>query len=189
VDSSSWVLIENCDIDCNDDDFCLKSGRDWTGVRVNRPTDTWSSGNVLRARAVACSRSERDLRRHYAMCSPPTFLLKAPATVFHIKSAHHPRRHRGRYPFQNVTLDSVGNAFMFTRTGTPPISYSTLPAGLQCRLDTRTLEKNYCHKVEPPKKGTPHFKDVMYPILPSPMPVKYSRAKAAHFIAVQFQFL
>jgi polygalacturonase len=39
VDSSSWVLIENCDIDCNDDDFCLKAGRDWDGLRVNRPTE------------------------------------------------------------------------------------------------------------------------------------------------------
>ena len=38
IDSSSWVLIQNCDIDCNDDDFCLKSGRDWDGLRVNRPT-------------------------------------------------------------------------------------------------------------------------------------------------------
>ena len=39
IDSSSWVLVENCDIDCNDDDFCLKAGRDWDGLRVNRPTE------------------------------------------------------------------------------------------------------------------------------------------------------
>ena len=39
IDSSSWVLIENCDIDCNDDNFCLKAGRDWDGLRVNRPTE------------------------------------------------------------------------------------------------------------------------------------------------------
>ena len=39
VDSSAWVLIENCDIDCNDDNFCLKAGRDWDGLRVNRATE------------------------------------------------------------------------------------------------------------------------------------------------------
>ena len=39
VDSSTWTLIENCDIDCNDDNFCLKAGRDWDGLRVNRPTE------------------------------------------------------------------------------------------------------------------------------------------------------
>ncbi|RZM20996.1 MAG: glycoside hydrolase family 28 protein, partial [Pedobacter sp.] len=33
IDSSTWTLIENCDIDCNDDNFCLKSGRDWDGLR------------------------------------------------------------------------------------------------------------------------------------------------------------
>src|SRR5258708_6448746 len=39
IDSSSWVLVQNCDIDCNDDDFCLKAGRDWDGLRVNLPTE------------------------------------------------------------------------------------------------------------------------------------------------------
>lgn len=39
IDSSSRILIENCDIDCNDDNFCFKSGRDADGLRVNRPTE------------------------------------------------------------------------------------------------------------------------------------------------------
>jgi polygalacturonase len=39
VDSSDWTLIQNCDIDCNDDNFCLKAGRDWDGLRVNKPTE------------------------------------------------------------------------------------------------------------------------------------------------------
>src|SRR5690606_4152999 len=38
IDSSEYILIENCDIDCNDDNFCLKAGRDADGQRVNRPT-------------------------------------------------------------------------------------------------------------------------------------------------------
>jgi hypothetical protein len=28
-----------CDIDNNDDDICLKAGRDYDGMRVNRPTE------------------------------------------------------------------------------------------------------------------------------------------------------
>lgn len=39
IDSSSDVLVQNCDIDCNDDNFCLKSGRDADGLRVNRPCE------------------------------------------------------------------------------------------------------------------------------------------------------
>ncbi|MBN1804333.1 MAG: glycoside hydrolase family 28 protein [Sedimentisphaerales bacterium] len=38
IDSSENVLVQNCDIDCNDDNFCLKAGRDSDGLRVNRPT-------------------------------------------------------------------------------------------------------------------------------------------------------
>lgn len=39
IDSSTRILIENCNIDCNDDDICLKAGRGADGVRVNRPTE------------------------------------------------------------------------------------------------------------------------------------------------------
>lgn len=38
IDSSNNVLVQHCDIDCNDDNFCLKAGRDSDGLRVNRPT-------------------------------------------------------------------------------------------------------------------------------------------------------
>jgi polygalacturonase len=39
IDSSTWVLVENSDIDCNDDNICLKAGRDWDGLRVNKPAE------------------------------------------------------------------------------------------------------------------------------------------------------
>ena len=39
IDSSRDVLVQNCDIDANDDNICLKAGRDADGLRVNRPTE------------------------------------------------------------------------------------------------------------------------------------------------------
>jgi polygalacturonase len=39
IDSSRSVRITRCDIDCNDDNICLKAGRDADGLRVNRPTE------------------------------------------------------------------------------------------------------------------------------------------------------
>ena len=39
IDSSRNVLITDCDIECDDDGICLKSGRDADGLRVNRPTE------------------------------------------------------------------------------------------------------------------------------------------------------
>lgn len=39
VESSSNVLIEYCQLDCQDDCYTMKSGRGWDGLRVNRPTE------------------------------------------------------------------------------------------------------------------------------------------------------
>ena len=39
IDSSNNVLVQRCDIDCNDDAICLKAGRDADGLRVNRPSE------------------------------------------------------------------------------------------------------------------------------------------------------
>lgn len=39
IDSSSNVLVENCYIDCNDDNLCIKAGRDADGLRVNRAAE------------------------------------------------------------------------------------------------------------------------------------------------------
>jgi polygalacturonase len=39
IDSTRNVLIEACDIECDDDAICLKAGRGADGLRVNRPTE------------------------------------------------------------------------------------------------------------------------------------------------------
>ncbi len=38
IDSCSYVLISDCDIDVNDDCIAIKSGKDEDGRRVNRPS-------------------------------------------------------------------------------------------------------------------------------------------------------
>lgn len=39
IESSRNVLVEYCTLDCQDDNICIKSGRGWDGLRVNRPTE------------------------------------------------------------------------------------------------------------------------------------------------------
>ena len=39
IDSSRKILVQNCYINCNDDNFCIKAGRDADGLRVNRPCE------------------------------------------------------------------------------------------------------------------------------------------------------
>jgi len=56
---------QNCDIDCNDDDFCLKAGRDADGLRVNRPTEYIVIRKcVARKGAGLITWRKRDFRRN-----------------------------------------------------------------------------------------------------------------------------
>jgi polygalacturonase len=60
VDSTRNVLITGCDIECDDDGICLKSGRDADGLRVNRPTENVviRDCNVRRAAGLVVFGSE-----------------------------------------------------------------------------------------------------------------------------------
>jgi len=159
VDSSTWVLIENCDIDCNDDDFCLKAGRDWDGLRVNRPTEyvvirkciARKGGGLL----TLGSETSGGIRHVLAT----DLVGKGTGNGFHIKSATTRGGTVEDIHFQNCVLDSVGTAFQFTMNWNPSYSYSTLPAG----YTYETLPAHWkvmLHKVGPAEKGTPHFKNI-----------------------------
>jgi polygalacturonase len=170
IDSSSWVLIENCDIDCNDDDFCLKAGRDWDGLRVNRPTEY-----VLIRKCVARkggglltlgSETSGGIRHVLAT----DLVAKGTGNGFQIKSAATRGGLVEDIHFENVVMDSVGNAFLYTMNWNPSYSYSTLPAGYN--YDSIPVHwKIMLHKVEPPEKGVPHFKDIYV----SNVQVKYAK--------------
>ncbi|MFT3737804.1 MAG: glycosyl hydrolase family 28 protein [Breznakibacter sp.] len=50
IDSSSYVEVMNCDTDCNDDNYCVKSGRDADGLRVGVPSEyIYFHDNIARA--------------------------------------------------------------------------------------------------------------------------------------------
>lgn len=159
VDSSSWVLVQNCDIDCNDDDFCLKAGRDWDGLRVNRPTEYVVIRNSIARKGGGLltlgSETSGGIRHVLA-----TGLIAIGTTNgFHIKSATTRGGTVEDIHFVNNTMDNVGNAFMFTMNWNPAYSYSKLPKG----YSYKTLPPHWkvmLKKVEPKEKGIPHFKNI-----------------------------
>ena len=159
IDSSSWVLVQNCDIDCNDDDFCLKAGRDWDGLRVNLPTEyvvirkcvARKGGGLL----TLGSETSGGIRHVLAT----DLHAKGTGNGFHIKSATTRGGTVEDIHFQNITMDSVGNAFMYTMNWNPSYSYSKLPEG----YTQETLPAHWkvmLTKVEPEERGIPHFKDI-----------------------------
>src|SRR5215213_5048837 len=159
IDSSSWVLVQNCDIDCNDDDFCLKAGRDWDGLRVNRPTEyvvirkciARKGGGLL----TLGSETSGGIRHVLAT----DLVAMGTGNGFHIKSATTRGGTVEDIHFQNIEMDSVGNAFMYTMNWNPAYSYSSLPAGYN--YDSVPAHwKVLLQKIEPAEKGIPHFRDV-----------------------------
>jgi polygalacturonase len=159
VDSSSWVLIENCDIDCNDDDFCLKAGRDYDGLRVNKPTEYVVIRNCLARKGSGLltlgSETSGGIRHVYAY----NLYGKGTSNGLLIKSATTRGGTIEDIHFRNIQMDSVGTAFSFTMNWNPSYSYSTLPAGYNYDSLPRHW-KILLTKVEPVEKGIPHFKQV-----------------------------
>jgi len=159
IDSSSWVLVQNCDIDCNDDNFCLKAGRDWDGLRVNRPTEYVVIRDCVARKGAGLltlgSETSGGIRHVLATN------LKGNGTgnALNIKSATTRGGTVEDIYFENITMDSVGTFLQVNMNWNPAYSYSKLPEG----YNENTLPahwKKLLAKVEPAEKGIPVFKDV-----------------------------
>lgn len=159
VDSSSWVLIENCDIDCNDDDFCLKAGRDWDGLRVNRPTEYVVIRNCIARKGGGLLTLGSETSGSIRHVLATDLVGKGTGNGLHIKSATTRGGTVEDIHFRNIQLDSVKTAFQFTMNWNPTYSYSTLPAGYNYDSIPQHW-KVMLTKVEPAEKGTPHFKNI-----------------------------
>jgi polygalacturonase len=159
IDSSTWVLVQNCDIDCNDDDFCLKAGRDWDGLRVNRPTEYVLIRKCIARRGGGLLTLGSETSGGIRHVLATDLYAKGTSNGFQIKSAVTRGGTVEDIHFQNITMDSVGNAFIYTMNWNPSYSYSKLPEG----YTEETLPVHWkvmLTKVEPEEKGIPHFKDI-----------------------------
>lgn len=158
IDSSSYILVENCDIDCNDDNFCLKAGRDADGLRVNRPTEYVVIRNcVSRAGGglLTCG-SETSGGIRYVLADG----LKAKGTKvgIRLKSAMNRGGTTEHIYVRNVEMDEVGTVFEATMNWNPAYSYSTLPKEYEGKAIPAHWSK-MLEKVDS-KIGTPYFNDI-----------------------------
>ncbi len=158
VDSSSWVLIENCDIDCNDDNFCLKAGRDWDGLRVNRPTEyvVIRKSIARRGAGLVTLGSETSGGIRHIYCTD--LVAKHTDNGLRIKSATTRGGTVEDVYFVNSVLDSVRNAYQFNLNWYPAYSYSELPKGYT--METIPPHwKSMLQKVTPAERGIPYAKN------------------------------
>ena len=158
VDSSHHILIENCDIDCNDDNICLKAGRDSDGLRVKRPTEYVFIRNCIARRGaglMTCgSETSGDIR--YIYCTESKAL--GTSAALRIKSAMTRGGVVEHIYMHNVQADSVKYVFNCDMNWDPTYSYSALPA----EYEGKTLPEHWnvmLQKVEA-AQGIPHFRNI-----------------------------
>ncbi|MFT2010462.1 glycoside hydrolase family 28 protein [Pontibacter sp. 13R65] len=159
IDSSSYVLVQNSDIDCNDDNFCLKLGRDWDGLLVNRPTEyvlirdciSRAGGGLI----TFGSETSGGIRHVVA------YNLKAKGTGVGIrfKSATTRGGTVEDIYMHNFEMDSVGTPIEVSMNWNPSYSYSTLPEGYSMETVPQHW-KTMLTPVEPAERGIPKFRDV-----------------------------
>ncbi len=159
IDSSKWILVQNCDIDCNDDNFCLKAGRDWDGQRVNKPTEYVVIKDCLARKGAGLftlgSETAGSIRHVYVSN------IKGLRTSngLNIKSATTRGGTVEDIYLENIKMDSVRTFIQITMNWNPSYSYSKLPEGFNPDSIPEHWKK-LLHKVEPPSKGIPTFRNI-----------------------------
>jgi len=156
IDSSSKILIEDCDIDCNDDNICLKSGRDADGLRVNRPTEFVLIRNCIARRGGGLitfgSETSGEIRHVIAHD------LQANNTTCAIRFKSALTRGGGisNVSISNIEMNNVQIPIEVTLNWNPSYSYATLEEEM---YSIPTHWKVMLEEV-PAELGIPVFKDV-----------------------------
>lgn len=127
IDSSRYVLVQNCDIDNNDDDICLKAGRDADGLRVNRPTEYVVVRNNITRRGGGIlsfgSETSGGIRKVIAYNNRGIGTNEG----IRFKSA----KTRGGFVedvlIRDIQMENVPSPFTFTLNWNPSYSYATIP--------------------------------------------------------------
>jgi len=159
ADSSRNILVENCDIDCNDDNLCLKAGKDADGLRVNRPTERVVYRNcITRAgHGLFTLGSETSGGMH----DIEVYGLKALGTNTGIrfKSAKIRGGVMRDIYIHDIQMVDVDSPFKFELNWYPSYSYPTIPKSIP-KSEYKDHWKTMLIPVEPPERGIPEFRNI-----------------------------
>jgi hypothetical protein len=157
IDSSSHIMVEHCDIDNNDDDICLKAGRDSDGLRVNRPTEYIVIRNNITRHGGGIisfgSETSGGIRKVVAYENQGIGTHEG----IRFKSAET----RGGFVedvlIRGVKMENVPLPFTFTLNWNPSYSYATIPKGI---TEIPAHWKVLSTPVRPPKRGLCAFRNI-----------------------------
>ena len=153
IDSSTDILIENCEIDCNDDIICLKAGRDADGLRVNRSTENVLIRHCVGHRGggfITCGSETSGSIRNTSVGT---------SVLLHLKSAMTRGGVVENIYVTRIKADSVRRVFGAGLNWNPKYSYSQLPEDYQGK-EIPEHWKVMLTPVVPPEKGHPRFRNI-----------------------------
>ena len=161
IDSSTNILVENCDIDCNDDNICIKAGRDADGLRVNRPTENIVVRNCISRKGaglITCGSETSGCIRNVL-----GYDLKAYGTssALRLKSAMNRGGIVENIYMTRVEADQVGSVLAADLNWNPSYSYSILPEAY-ANQEIPEHWTTMLTPVEPKEKGYPYFRNVYF---------------------------
>jgi polygalacturonase len=156
IDSSRYVLVQHCDVDCNDDCYTLKSGMNADGLRVNKPVEYVFIHDCISRKGHGVITIGSDMSggvRHIEVAR-----MKGIGTNegIRLKSA----RVRGGVVedvlIHDIDMENVPRPIVINLDWFPQYSYPVLP-------DDPAEIKPHWHKLAekvPAEKGMPHFREV-----------------------------
>lgn len=163
IDSSHDVSVQNCTVDCNDDDICLKAGRDADGLRVNRPTENVVIRNCVTRAGGGMITIGSETAGGIRNVEISNMQAYGTANGIRFKSS----RFRGGVMenifIHDIQMAGVKNPVSFDLDWYPAYSQATIPPG----VDTKQIPAHWlalARKVEPPERGLPEFRDIVISI-------------------------
>lgn len=160
IDSSSKILIQNSNINCNDDNFCLKAGRDADGLRVNRPTEYVVIRDCIAGHGdglFTCgSETSGGIRNIVA------YNLKGKGTKYGLRFKSTVQRGGviENIYLSNIVMDGVRDPFVVDLNWHPAYSNSLLPNGYN--PDSIPVHWKKMLLTVDPKVGTPKFRNIFF---------------------------
>jgi polygalacturonase len=158
IDSSTHIEVAHADIAVNDDALCLKAGRDFDGLRVNRPTtDVRIHDSVVRdgAAGITFGSETSGGFRNIEAWNIHT-LGHVPVGIL-FKSAHTRGGFADDIRLHDFTIENASAVLRITMNWNPSYSYAAIPAGL---TNYPAYYKTLTTPVAPEAKGHAHVENV-----------------------------
>ena len=160
IDSSSKILVQNCNINCNDDNFCLKAGRDADGLKVNRPCEYIVIRDCIAGHGdglFTCgSETSGGIRNVVA------YNLKGIGTKYGLRFKSTVQRGGviENIYLNNIEMDEVSSPFVVDLNWLPTYSNSVLPK----EYNADSIPSHWKKLLLPvdPKDGTPKFRNIYF---------------------------